>query len=390
MAEALFVARKERDGWLLFDTVRHSVTTVDEARVNDLEAVGRIVRRIERPLVEGAMSAPLKLFLSVSNRCNLTCSHCMSDSSPAGRIEPTTEELLTLIDEAADMGIFLIIVGGGEPLMRPDLWELVERMRSHNIGVSLTTNGTVLRDDDIRNFLKFQVRLNVSIDGGEQTHDRIRNRKGAFQRTVANMRRFIAAGVTPTIRFTLLHSNLADVDEVLVLAQDLNVPIKPRRAKPAGRVLEGSDIITEPTPEYFAAVVKLNEAPNCGVEDLMNINAAAKDSLLLSDDDCGAGTRVMFVDERGIVSPCTFLGQDFESGTWRPGMLTDYWRSAPAFETMRNLVANEECGTCSRHRTCHAECPAMRLHTSGRLDGPDPGCIKPLLVTLGAPRYKDV
>lgn len=257
------------------------------------------------------------------------------------------------------------------------------------MGVSLTTNGTVLRESDIENFIKYRVRLNVSIDGGEKNHDRIRQHKGAYGLTVTNMRRFIEAGVRPTIRFTLMRSNLQDVDEVLALARELDVPIKPRRAKPSGRVLEGSDIITTPTQEYFDAVLKLNAAKNCGVEDLMNLEFAAKDPLLLSEDDCGAGTRVMFVDEDGAISPCTFLGKDFVSGHWEPGKLQETWATAPEFGTMRNLTANEECGGCSRHRTCHAECPAMRLHTGGSLEAPDPGCIKPLLIQLGAPRFKD-
>lgn len=383
-----FIARREMDGWLLFDTVTHSVTPTAEAEVEKLNSEGRIVRVVRNDEVRGAMSAPLKLFLSVSNRCNLSCTHCMSDSSPAGRIEPTHEQMLALIDEAADMGIFLIIVGGGEPMMRKDIWELIARMRGHHMGVSLTTNGTVLRETDIANFIKYQVRANVSIDGGEENHDRIRVRKGAFASTVSNMRRMINAGIRPTIRFTLMRSNLVDVDAVLALSRELGIPIKPRRAKPSGRVLEGSDIITEPTPEYFDAVLKLNAAENCGVEDLMNLEYAAKDPLLLSEDDCGAGTRVMFVDEDGAVSPCTFLGKDFVSGHWAPGLLRQYWSSGPEFEVMRNLSANEECGGCSRHRTCHAECPAMRLHTGGSLEAPDPGCIKPLLIQLGAPRYK--
>ncbi|MGW4030664.1 radical SAM protein [Streptomyces sp. NPDC004838] len=384
-----FLARRERENWLLFDCVKHSVEPVTEEDVAGLEASGRSVRRIQRPPLPGALSAPLKLFVSVSNRCNLTCLHCMSDSSPTGRTEPTTEELLALIREAGELGVFLVVVGGGEPLLRHDIWRLVGAMRAEGMGVSLTTNGTVTRPRDLRGFLRHQVRVNVSIDGAEKNHDRIRGREGSFRRTVNGVRAMLDAGITPTIRFTLMNSNLRDVDAVLDLCAELGVPVKARRAKPSGRVIGTTDIITEGTPAYYDAVVKLNEAAHCGVEDLMNVEAGAKEPLLLSENDCGAGTRIMFVDEDGSVSPCTFLGSDFQAGRWTPGSLGDFWADAPAFHRMRSLPENKECGSCSRHTTCHAECPAMRLHVNGSLDGDDPGCIKPLLVRLGPTRLKE-
>jgi radical SAM protein with 4Fe4S-binding SPASM domain len=383
-----YLARDEGNEWLLFDCLKHSVDPVTEEYVTTLEASGKRVRRIQRPPLPGALSAPLKLFVSVSNRCNLTCSHCMSDSSPAGRTEPTTDELLTLIHEAGELGVFLIVVGGGEPLMRHDIWTLVGAMRDEGMGVSLTTNGTIVRPRDLRAFKRHDVRVNVSIDGAEKNHDRIRGREGSFQRTIQGIRTMLSAGIRPTIRFTLMNSNLEDVDAVLDLCNDLGVPVKARRAKPSGRVIGTTDIITEGTPAYLDAVVKLNKADHCGVEDLMNVEAGAKEPLLLSENDCGAGTRIMFVDEDGTVSPCTFLGRSFEAGQWTPGSLGDFWANAPAFHQMRNLPENKTCGSCSRHSTCHAECPAMRLHVNGSLDGDDPGCIKPLLVQLGPTRRK--
>ena len=383
-----FLARQEKSEWLLFDCVSHSVKPVTEEDVAVIEQDGKSVRRITSPLLPGALSAPLKLFISVSNRCNLTCLHCMSSSSPSGRTKPTTADLLSLINEAAELGVFLVVVGGGEPLMRHDLWQLVAAMRRHGMGVSLTTNGTIVRPRDLQELIRYEVRVNVSLDGAEANHDRIRGNAGAFQRTIRGIQQMLDAGIRPTVRFTLMNSNLEDVDAVLDLCRELGVPVKARRAKQAGRVIGTTDIITTPTPAYYDAVVKLNKADNCGVEDLMNVTAAEKEPLLVSDNDCGAGTRVMFVDEAGIVSPCTFLGESFQAGQWAPGSLADFWANAPSFHRMRNLPENKTCGSCSRHRTCHAECPAMRLHTGGSLDADDPGCIKPLLIQLGPTRVK--
>jgi radical SAM protein with 4Fe4S-binding SPASM domain len=374
------LARQEDDGWLLFDVNQHSITKVTKHDVLTAERDGRVLRRIRQPMVAGALSAPLKLFVSVSNRCNLKCLHCMSASSPRGRIEPTTAELGHLADEAAEMGIFLVVIGGGEPFLRRDIWDIIAGFRRHSIGVSLTTNGTILDIGDINNILEYRVRMNVSIDGSEKTHDGIRRKKGAFARTVANIQRLKDSGITPTIRFTLMRSNLGDVDEVLALASRLDVPIKVRRAKPVGRVLEGSDIITEPTPEYFDAITRLNRASHCGVEDIMRLDGgSAKDQLLVSSNDCGAATRVMFVNEDRAVSPCVFLGKEYTGSRWIPGNLAELWRSAPEFVSLRTLQSNTECTLCPRRRVCHMECPAMRLHTGGSLTAKDPGCLKEFL-----------
>lgn len=374
------LARQEYDGWLLFDVNQHSIIKVTKHDVSTAEREGRVLRRICQPLVVGAMSAPLKLFLSVSNRCNLRCRHCMSDSSPKGRIEPTSTEIAVLANEAAEMGVFLVIIGGGEPFLRPDIWDIIAGFRQHSIGVSLTTNGTILDIGDINNILNYQVRMNISVDGSERTHDNIRRMKGSFVRTVANIQRLKESGITPTIRFTLMKSNLGDVDEVLALMSRLDVPVKVRRAKPIGRILEGSDIITEPSQTYFDAVVRMNRAEHCGVEDIMRLDGgSAKDQLLMSSDDCGAGTRVMFVNEDWSTSPCVFLGKEYISDRWIPGNLANIWRSAPEFVALRKQYSNADCVSCPRHRICHMECPAMRLHTGGSLTAKDPGCLKEFL-----------
>lgn len=376
------ILRKEQEEWLAFDTVSHAVTNLGRISLDEATIDGPVVRVIENDPVEGAMSAPLKLFVNVSDRCNLTCSHCSSSSSPEGETRMAADDLKQIADEAAEMGVFQITIGGGEPLIYEDIWEVIAHMRSLHLGVSLTTNALRVKDLDIENLLRYNVRTNVSIDGAPATHDRVRGRQGAYNRTVKNIQRMIDAGILPTIRFTLMNSNLGDVEHMIELAKQLGLPLKPRRAKPSGRVLEGSDIITQPTPEYFRAIVKLNEAENCGLEDLMNLDGSSKDDLILSDADCGAGTRIAYIDEDGSISPCTFLGEDFVSGKWEPGKLKFLWAGSEEFETMRNLPMNSECGGCARSSTCHSECPAMRLHTGGSLDAQDPGCPKPLIKIL--------
>lgn len=382
--ENTFVLRREQEEWLAFEDQTHSLRQLGNVALEDIDLDGRIVRIVDRSGVENALSAPLKLFVSISNECNLTCDHCMSDSSPQGSQSLSPEDLMQISSEAAEMGIFQITIGGGEPLIYDGIWNVISKMRDDHIGVSLTTNGYLLRDGDIGRLKNHNVKTNVSIDGSPETHDRIRNKKGAYDRTVANIRKMISGGVYPTLRFTMMNSNLQDTGHLIELSKELGLPLKPRRAKPSGRVINNKEIITEASPAYLDAVMRLNLAGNCGLEDLMNLTERAEKGLLLGNNDCGAGTRLAFIDEFGSISPCSFLGPDFIAAKWKPGKLIESWGGSVEFENIRQLPENDECSGCSRHGTCHSECPAMRLHVGGSLDSADPGCIKPLVQYLGS------
>lgn len=378
-----YVLRREGDEWLAFQDQTHTITSLGNVALEHVSLDGEIVRIVDNEPIEGALTAPLKLFLSVSDKCNLTCDHCMSSSSPHGEQTMSNDDLKLIADEAAEMGVFQITIGGGEPLVYRGLWNVVSHMRELHLGVSMTTNAYVVKDEDIENIKRYSVKTNVSIDGAPQTHDKIRNKQGAYDRSIANIRRMIDAGIYPTLRYTMMRSNLADVDHMIELSKDLGLTLKPRRAKPSGRVLENSEIITEADQSYFEAVIKLNNASDCGIEDLMNLDPNTEREFVLGNADCGAGTRLAFIDEDSTISPCTFLGKDYQAGKWQPGKLKDAWLGADSFAELRNLPENEECSSCSRHSTCHSECPAMRLHTGGSLDADDPGCIKPLVQYLG-------
>jgi radical SAM protein with 4Fe4S-binding SPASM domain len=384
VTENTYILRKENDEWLSFQDQNHTITQLGNIALEDISLDGRVVRVIDRGSVDGALSAPIKLFVSVSNECNLSCSHCMSDSSPFGKQLMSPNNLRQISDEAADMGIFQITIGGGEPLLYRGLWDVVSHMRQNYLGVSMTTNAYVVRDSDIDSLKKYNVKTNVSIDGSPETHDRIRNKAGAYDRTITNIRRMIDAGIQPTLRYTMMRSNIQDTEHMIQLSDDLGLVLKPRRAKPSGRVIDNEEIITEADAYYMDAVVKLNMASNCGVEDLMNLTPRSDKGLLIGNNDCGAGTRLAFIDEDGSISPCTFLGKDFVATKWSAGKLQDSWIHSEKFKQIRDLPENEDCSQCDRHSTCHSECPAMRLHVGGSLDAADPGCIKPLVQFLGS------
>lgn len=372
-------ARLEARGWLLFDAIRHTTAWSTESELEYL-STSECVRRFVLPRIDGALTGPLKVFLSIGDRCNLTCTHCYSDSSPSGTHAPDPTDLHRVIESIDRMGTFTVIIGGGEPLLRRDLVELVTDVRTCGMGVSLTTNGTVHDRTVFERLAELHVRMNVSLDGMAAIHDRIRARAGSFDRTLAGIAMMRSKMLEPTIRYTLTNENIADVAKILALTRDLGLPIKVRRAKPSGRVLTNSQIITEVTPAYLEAVALMNEAPHCDLEDIMSTDASKKEEVLTGLNDCGAGTRLLFIEADGTISPCTFLGKEFESGNISTHSLPEIWRDGPAFREMRSISQNDDCNGCSREVNCHGECPAMRLHVGGALNAADPTCLKSSLL----------
>ncbi|MBW6440806.1 radical SAM protein [Patescibacteria group bacterium] len=368
-----YIARKEENGdWLVFNSTDHSVKWLNDNQLKKLNNVKTIVRS----LVSDAMTAPIKLFVNVNNKCNLECKHCFSASSPVGNYQIPYDNFIKIIDEASEMGIFLFVIGGGEPLLRNDIWKVISYIRSKGMGVSLTTNGTVCNDEIINNIKEYDVRMNISFDGKEETHDSVRGRKGVYRTALKNVKIMVANGIKPTIRFTLMPLNIKDTPHMISLADTLGLKLKVRRAKPASRTMKNDMIIKHIDQEYLEAINLLNNSPNCGVEDIMNINFRAKEPLLVSDSDCGAATRIMFIEADGKISPCSFLRDEFCSGSIYTDTLESIWRDSSQFKLIRNLKLNKECATCHRKRVCHAECPSIRLYVNGSLDAEDPGCLK--------------
>lgn len=163
---------------------------------------------------------------NTTRRCNLHCIHCYSESN--NREYPgelTTEEGLSLIDDVAGFGAPTMIFSGGEPLMRPDIFELSAHASRRGLRCVLSTNGTFISEpvaERIRDAGFAYV--GISLDGIGEAHDMVRGSKGAFDEAVAGIRRCRDLGVKVGVRFTLHRKNVDQLPGVLDLLESENVP----------------------------------------------------------------------------------------------------------------------------------------------------------------------
>ena len=159
-------------------------------------------------------------------RCNLFCAHCYSDSHARDyEGELSTEEALAVIDDLAQFGAPVILFSGGEPLLRPDLLQLIRHAQSKGIRGVISTNGTLITPALAQELSRLGLSyVGVSIDGPERVHDKFRGKLGAFQESLRGIRACIDAGLRVGIRVTLTKYNYPYLDELFDLVEENDVP----------------------------------------------------------------------------------------------------------------------------------------------------------------------
>jgi MoaA/NifB/PqqE/SkfB family radical SAM enzyme len=160
-----------------------------------------------------------------TQRCNLACRHCYSSSScvPAAD-ELTTSQAKAMIGDLAAFGAPVLLFSGGEPLMRPDVLELIQHCAARGLRAVLSTNGTLITPQVARHLGAAGLGYaGISLDGLAQTNDAFRGRQGAFDAAIAGVRNCMATGVKVGLRMTINRYNVADIGGVFDLLEQLGV-----------------------------------------------------------------------------------------------------------------------------------------------------------------------
>ncbi len=158
-------------------------------------------------------------------RCNLACKHCYSISAdhdfPG---ELSTDEVYAVMDDLKAFGVPVLILSGGEPLLRPDIYAISMRAKAMGFYVGLSTNGTLI---DERNIGKIAAvgydYVGISIDGLRETHDKFRRLDGAFDASMHGIHLCQAHGIKVGLRFTLTQDNAAELPAILDLMDEMGI-----------------------------------------------------------------------------------------------------------------------------------------------------------------------
>ena len=326
---------------------------------------------------ERGLAAPICLTWELTYACNLACTHCLSSSGRRDPKELTTEEAKSLIDEIAAMQIFYINIGGGEPMIRRDFFELIEHAVGQKVGVKFSTNGTRIDQAAARRLAKIDyLDIQISIDGADAgTSDRIRG-EGSYAQAITAMENLKDAGFGQfKISVVMTRESIEQLDEFESLARTYGAELRLTRLRPSGR---GADVWEElhPTLEQNRRLYKwLLERPNVLTGDSF-FHLSALGDPLEGLNLCGAGRVVCLIDPVGEVYACPFvIHEEFKAGNVRDGGFENVWTTSELFTSLREPGNPGACTSCGSYDACRGGCMAAKFFTGLELTDPDPECV---------------
>ncbi len=163
---------------------------------------------------------------NITNKCNFKCKHCYSSATQdEGAEEFSFEMVKKVIDDLGDMRVPVILLSGGEPLMREDLFEIIEYITNKGIKVSLSTNGSLITKEIAKKLKDLGISyVGISLDGNQKTNDYFRGIEGAYDQIIKGIENCKAVGQKVGLRFTLQKKNYKEVKDILSLIENMDIP----------------------------------------------------------------------------------------------------------------------------------------------------------------------
>jgi mycofactocin radical SAM maturase len=324
------------------------------------------------------LAAPICLTWELTYGCNLACVHCLSSSGRRDPRELTTAEARAVLDELAGLRVFYVNIGGGEPMIRPDFFELIGYATGRGVGVKFSTNGTRLTPAAARRLAGMDyVDVQISVDGAEAAvNDAVRG-AGSYAAARRAMDNLAAAGFGAfKISVVVTRHNVSQLDTFAALAGEYGAELRLTRLRPSGR---GADSWAElhPTQAQQRELYGwLRERPGVLTGDSF-FHLSALGEPLPGLNLCGAGRVVCLIDPVGDVYACPFvLHEQFRAGSVRDrGGFTTVWRESALFTELRSPASAGACASCGSYDACRGGCMASKFFTGLPLDGPDPECV---------------
>ena len=335
------------------------------------------------PLVEQfqyGLDAPICLTWELTYACNLSCVHCLSSSGRRDPRELSTAECKAVIDELERMQVFYVNIGGGEPTVRPDFWELVDYATEHRVGVKFSTNGVKITPEVARGLAGSDyVDVQISLDGATaEVNDAVRG-VGSYDTALRAMANLADAGfVGFKISVVMTRHNVDQLDAFKAIADGFGAQLRITRLRPSGR---GADVWGQLHPTA-AQQRQLYDWLVAHGENVLTgdsfFHLAAFGDALPGLNLCGAGRVVCLIDPVGDVYACPFaIHENFLAGNvLAPGGFMTVWRESELFTDLRRPQTGGACTSCSAFDACRGGCMAAKFFTGLPLDGPDPECVK--------------
>jgi heme b synthase len=331
----------------------------------------------------------------VTRSCNLNCVHCRA-SSEKGPYEGELDraKAMEILDQIALAGRPIVILSGGEPLLRPDIFDLARHGTGLGLRMVMATNGTLLTPGIASEIKASGIkRVSISLDGAEAgVHDRFRNVPGAFDSALRGIGILKAGGIEFQINTTITRHNVGRIDKILELAVELGAAahhifllVPTGRARDMvnqeidsleyERILHWFDDMRDKVPLHLKATcaphyyrILRQEARRRG--ESIDIGKYGLDAVTRG---CLAGTSYCFISHDGIVQPCGYL--ELACGDLKSTSFDSIWRDSEIFNRLRELsLYKGKCGRCEYQDFCGG-CRARAYEATGDYLAEEPLCV---------------
>ena len=348
------------------------------------------------------------LFWETTAGCNLECIHCrrLDLSKQLMQNDMTTAESKAFISDLASAAQPILVLSGGEPLFRPDIFEIAAHGRDCGLPVALATNGTLINDAVAGKIVEAGIRrVSVSIDGADETtHDNFRKQPGSLAAALNGLRLLRARGMSTQINCTVTKHNVHQIETLYGMAREMGadalhlfmlvpvgcgVQIAESNALPAEeyeRVLNwmydkskdrALHLKATCAPHYFRIMRQRAKEEHIRIEATHSHGkpqGPGHHDMSAMTKGCLAGSAICFVSHTGQVFPCGYL--PVPAGNIREHSMAEIWNQSHVFAELRNEDHLEgKCGLCEFKRVCLG-CRARAYYESrGNYMAEEPFCI---------------
>jgi heme d1 biosynthesis radical SAM protein NirJ len=355
------------------------------------------------PLVERRSPPGPVVIWNLIRRCNLTCKHCYSISADIDfKGELSTDEVFTVMDDLKSFGVPVLILSGGEPLLRPDIFDISRRAKAMGFYVGLSSNGTLIDATNIDAIADVGYDyVGISIDGTKNTHDLFRRKEGAFDASMQGIRMCRDRGIKVGLRFTMTEDNAVELPDMLQLMEDEGVNkfyLSHLNYAGRGNRNRDSDVqldITRSAMDLLFETALGHAQRNNDMEFVTGNNDADGVYLLQwvkqhypeKAEHVGAklrqwggnssGVNIANIDNLGEVHPDTFWWH-YDLGNVRQRPFSEIWQDT-SDPVMKGLKASPRlikgrCGECRYFDICGGNTRVRAMQLTGDPWAEDPAC----------------
>jgi radical SAM protein with 4Fe4S-binding SPASM domain len=392
-----FIAKTHKSPDLAAEKVFHHQPTV-RTLVNTARSIA-----VYGLLAPQRFISPLLVVWNITNSCNLSCKHCYQDAAhKRGAGELTRAEKLNVLDQLSENYVPLVAIAGGEPLVDPDIWAVLERAQQKKVYATIATNGTMLTRKNVDRLATLGVKyVEVSLDSTDPNiHDDFRQMKGAWARTIEGIKNVVA---TPGVRCgmatcftkdtvgqaqemidfaislgvnTFVHFNFIPVGRGVEMAhEDMNPAQREQLLRLLHKTLESGKVGVMSTAPQFGRTCLMFGDPDGIMAMGHGGSGKGRQAQVVSKyiGGCGAHRCYCSIQPNGIVNPCVYMPSR-SIGDLRKSSFAEIWDQPLEAILSDREDRGDHCGVCDFRSFCGG-CRARAESYTGDVQAGDPGCV---------------